>query len=354
VKLHIRNALSFNGKGSLYWFQRMMWIPALFILTAHAQESEQALLLRAQKWFKPLPENMATAEFPIPPERVALGRRLFFDKRLSLDGTVSCETCHIPGLHGIDGLTKSIGVEHRLNARNAPTVLNAALQFKAHWDGGRDNVEDQATKALVGPASFGNPDYPAVIQKIKALGYEPDFKRAFPEDQEPIKPENWGKAIGSYERTLVTPSPFDEYLKGTTTALTPQAQQGLATFMDKGCVSCHDGPGIGGGSFEKFGLIADYWTLTGSPTMDEGRFALTKDPSDRYEFKVPSLRNVAKTPPYFHDGSVDELAHAVRIMGKVQLGLDLTPAQVDVLVAFLTSLTGEVPKQFAAETKPKQ
>ena len=141
-------------------------------LCSDSWAADQDLLKKARDTFEALPTSMATADNPVTPERVALGRHLFFDKRLSLDGSVSCESCHLPGLHGTDGQAKSIGVQHRKNLRNAPTVLNAALQFKAHWDGGRDSVEDQATKALIGPASFGNPDYPAVVSKLKALGYQ--------------------------------------------------------------------------------------------------------------------------------------------------------------------------------------
>lgn len=327
----------------------LTWAAALLVLTVQAQEAEPPLMERAKQWFKPLPQDMATEEFPTAPARVALGRKLFFDPRLSLDGTVSCLTCHRPGLYGTDALPKSIGAEHRLNARNAPTVLNAALQFKSHWIGDRANVEDQAMKALVGPASFGNPDTAAVIRKIKALGYAAEFAQAFPSDPEPVKPENWGKAIGAYERTLVTPSPFDASLKGDAKALTPQAQQGLKTFVDLGCVSCHNGVAVGGSAFQKFGIFGDYWKETGSPSIDEGRFNETKAPADKYLFKVPSLRNVGMTPPYFHDGSVATLPPAVRVMGTVQLGKELTDQEVNDLVAFLNSLTGELPRDFVAE-----
>jgi len=324
----------------------LLW--AALAVSALAQAEAPAVLDQARTLFQPLPETMATADNPTPSDRVALGRRLFFDKRLSLDGAVSCETCHLPGLHGMDGQPKSIGVQHRPNARNAPTVLNAALQFKAHWDGGRESVEDQATRALIGPASFGNPDYPAVIAKLKSLGYEDDFRKAFPGEADPIKPENWGKAIGSYERTLVTPAPFDDCLKGNANSLSSEAQRGLKTFMAVGCSNCHNGVALGGNAFQKFGIFGDYWAATGQSAGDEGRFALTQDTHDRYRFKVPGLRNVAKTPPYFHDGSIDDLGQAVRLMGKLQLGLDLNPGQVQSLVAFLNSLTGAVPKPFAA------
>ena len=178
-------------------------------VTWAATPDDEALLKQAQATFKPLPKDMGTAEYPITPERVTLGRLLFFDPRISLDGTVSCSKCHQPYLYGTDALAKPIGVKDRQNPRNAPTVLNAALQMSAHWRGDRVNVEDQATKALIGPPSFGQPEFQAAMAKIKAIPTYPEmFRKAFPTDEEPITPENWGKAIGAYERTLVTPSPL--------------------------------------------------------------------------------------------------------------------------------------------------
>lgn len=236
------------------------WAAALLALTAQASGAEATLVDKAKQYFSPLPQDMATAEFPTPAPRVELGKKLFFDPRLSTDGTVACATCHRPALYGTDALPKSIGVEHRLNARNALTVLNAALHFKAHWIGDRTNVEEQAMKSLSGQASFGNPDNAAVIRKIKALpGYAEEFAQAFPDEKEPVQPENWGKAIGAYERTLVTPSPFDAYLKGDAKALTSQAHAGLKLFIDVGCVSCHNGVAVGGAAFRKFGVMGDYW-----------------------------------------------------------------------------------------------
>lgn len=330
--------------------QGIMLVAALLAMTVQAQEAEQPLMAQARQLFNPLPQNMATEAYPIVPARTSLGRKLFFDPRLSRDGTVSCASCHRPALYGADALSKSIGVEHLLNARNAPTVLNAALQFKSHWIGDRANVEEQAMKSLTGHASFGNPDVAAVVRRINALpGYAAAFNQAFPDDKEPVKPENWGKAIGAYERTLVTPSPFDAYLNGNAKALSPQGQQGLKTFIDIGCVSCHNGVAIGGAAFQKFGIFADYWKETGSRLIDDGRFNETKAPADKYLFKVPGLRNVAMTPPYFHDGSVISLPQAVRIMGKLQLGKELDDREVSDLVSFLNSLTGELPKDFATE-----
>ena len=304
-------------------------------------------LQQAQGIFKPLPDDMGTAEFPITPERVALGRALFFDPRPSLDGTVSCARCHQPTLYGTDALPVPIGVKDRANPRNAPTVLNAAQEFVAHWRGDRKNVEDQAIKALVGPPSFGQPDLATAMAKIEAIpGYQAMFKQAFPNDKNPITAENWGKAIGAYERTLVTPAPFDAYLKGNVKALSPAAISGMQKFINTGCVACHSGVGVGGSMYQKFGLTEDYWKETGSKKIDTGRFDVTKDPADMYVFKVPSLRNVAMTAPYFHDGSVASLPEAVRIMGQVQLGRKLNSKDIEEIVAFLNSLTGTLPKNF--------
>ena len=312
-----------------------------------AAGADSELLAEAQNFFKPLPKDMATPEFPITPERVDLGRKLFFDPRISADGTVNCARCHQSALYGTDGLAKPHGSHDRLNPRNAPTVLNAALQFKAHWRGDRDDVEDQAKQALVGPPSFGNPDYASAMSKLNSIrGYAEMFRKAFPGDENPITPENWGRAIGAYERTMVTPSRFDLYLAGDPQALTAAEQQGLRTFINIGCPTCHNGPGVGGGTFQKFGVVEDYWTATGSKQVDKGRFDVTHQQADMYVFKVPVLRNVAMTPPYFHDGSVGTLPQAVGIMARVQLGKSLTDEETNQIVAFLHSLTGELPDNF--------
>lgn len=317
-------------------------------LPVAAQPDDTALLNQAQQLFKPLPADAAVAGRPLNAQQVALGRSLFFDPRISLDGTVSCSRCHLPGLYATDGLPKAVGVMARPNPRNAPTVFNAALEFVAHWRGDRKDVEDQAKQALVGPPSFGNPDYPAAMAKIKAIpGYKPLFDRAFPGEADPVTPDNWATAIGAYERTLLTPSPFDAFLGGDINALSPQGRAGLATFLATGCMACHNGVGVGGSSFQKFGVTEDYWKATGSSMIDKGRFDVTKQPEDMYVFKVPSLRNVAMTAPYFHDGSVATLPEAVRVMARVQLGKTLTDEDISHIVAFLDSLTGPLPAAFA-------
>ncbi|HEV3339793.1 MAG TPA: cytochrome c peroxidase [Pirellulales bacterium] len=309
--------------------------------------TDAALAQEARKNFEPLLKDAPRGEHPATREQVSLGRMLFFDPRISDDGTGSCVRCHQPALYGADGLPKSLGLHDKRLARNAPTVLNMALQFKVHWDGLFETVEAQASKALLGPG-FGNPDHPAAVAKLNAIpGYAELFRKAFPDDADPVTAENWGRAVGAYERTLLTPSRFDEFLSGKSDALTTTEQNGLRTFMDRGCIQCHDGVGVGGDAFEKFGVVEDYWKQTHSQEIDKGRFNVTKDDDDLYVFKVPSLRNVAMTPPYFHDGSVKTLAETVAIMGKVQLGTDLSQQETDGIVAFLGSLTGQLPDDFA-------
>ncbi len=317
-------------------------------IPARAASNDAQLLKDAQRVFKPLSKDAATPDFPITSERVELGRMLFFDPRISIDGTVSCSRRHLAALYGTDGLPKWKGAFDRLNDRRAPTVFNAALQFKVHWRGDRESVEDQARKALTFSKSFGNPDNTGAMAKLKAIaGYTRIFQRAFPDEQDPVTADNWGKAIGAYERTLITPSRFDEYLTGRAEALSKFERQGLRTFMDTGCSSCHNGVGVGGGMFRKFGVIEDYWKETGSQEPDKGRFDVTMNPADMYVFKVPGLRNVAMEPLYFHDGSVRTLPDAVRIMARVQLGKTLSDQDTNTIVAFLNSLTGKLPQNFA-------
>jgi len=320
-----------------------------------AEDNEDALLARAQQIFKPLPTDAGTPDRPLTPERVALGRALFFETRVSSDGKGSCGGCHNPFLYGTDALPRSVGVGGKVIPRNAPTVFNTALQFVQHYGGNRADVEEQAVKALVSPLAYGNADYAAAEARLRALpGYREMFVSAFPGESEPVTAKNWGLAVGAFERTLITPAPFDHYLKGDKAALSAQAKQGLDKFMNFGCSGCHSGVTVGGQMYQKFGLTQDYWELTGSKEIDifkardKGRFQDTKNESDAFIFKVQQLRNVAVTPPYFHDGSVAELGDAVRIMGKLQLGRDLGDADIADIKAFLQSLTGEVPAQFAA------
>jgi cytochrome c peroxidase len=319
---------------------------AILLIAAAAEDA--ALLKKAQEIYQPLPNDMASAEFPITRERVELGRSLFFDPRLTIDANMSCSTCHQPAFYGTDALPKPMGVKQRPHPRHVPTNLNAGTSFVIHWRGDRTNLEDQVFQALTSPITSGQPDEKAVIDRLARIpGYTPLFKAAFPDDPQPMTLRNIAKAVGAYERTLVTPSPFDAYLAGNQQALPPAAKAGLDKFINTGCVACHNGVGMGGGMYQKFGVVEDYWKATGSEPVDKGRAEVTNDPADLYVFRVASLRNVAMTAPYFHDGSVANLPVAVKVMARVQLGVTLNDADTHDIVAFLESLTGELPTNFA-------
>jgi len=288
---------------------------------------------------------MTSEKNPITPEKVNLGKILFYETRISVDGTVSCARCHPFGLYAADGLKKSIGNNCKLNPRNAPTILNAAAQISAHWIGNRTDVEDQAKQSVIGPPSFGMPSYEAVENKLREIrGYTDLFKKAFPADNNPITVDNFAKSVGAFERTLVTPSVFDAFVKGDRTALTAPQKRGLKAFIETGCMTCHSSAYFGGQMYQKFGIFEPYWKYTKSEPIDEGRYVVTRNEADKYVFKVPVLRNVEKTAPYFHDGSIDKLEDAVWIMGKIQLGKDLDKPQVEEVVTFLKSLTGKIPE----------
>lgn len=319
-----------------------------------ADDGDADLLARAQALFSPLPKTAETADRPLTPERVELGRALFFETRVSSDGKQSCAQCHQPMFYGTDALAESVGNQGKRIPRNVPTVFNTALQFSQHYGGNRVDVEEQAVKALPSGLAYGNVDLAEAEARLRAIpGYRAMFEKAFPGEAEPITAENWGLAIGAYERTLLTPAPFDRYLAGDTTAIDSKAKKGLDKFIGLGCAGCHNGVVVGGQMFQKFGLTGNYWELTGSTEKelfkgrDKGRFHDTKDEADAFMFKVQQLRNVAVTPPYFHDGAVATLPEAVRIMAKLQLGRDLGAGDVSDIVAFLETLTGDVPEHFA-------
>ncbi|HXY62382.1 MAG TPA: cytochrome c peroxidase [Nitrospirota bacterium] len=323
-------------------------ILSVFLLFAatvlFAADGDSQLMDRARTVFGPLPSSMPAPDNPITPEKVKLGKVLFWETRISVDRTVSCVKCHPIGLYAADGLKKAIGNTCKENPRNSPTILNAAAQISAHWIGNRTGVEDQAKQALVGPPSFGMPSYESVEKILRGMkGYVVMFKEAFPDDKEPVTVDNFAKAIGAFERTLMTPAPFDDFMKGNAQALTDRQKRGLKTFLNTGCITCHFSPYLGGQMYEKFGKFEPYEKYTKSEKVDEGRFTVTKNPADKFFFKVPVLRNVAETPPYFHDGSVARLSDVVTIMAKIQLARDLTPEQTGDIVAFLASLTGKIP-----------
>lgn len=328
-------------------------VALLGVSSVGAASDDQALLDKARALFKPLPASAALENTALTPERVALGKALFYETRVSSDGRQGCVSCHNPAYHGGDSLPLSMGIHGKVLPRNAPTVFNTALLVAQHYGGNRASVEEQAVKALTSPVAYGNANYEQAEKKLVQLGYQPWFDKAFAGEAKTLSADNWGKAIGAFERTLLTPAPFDSYLKGDSQALSAQAKQGLKTFIDTGCAGCHNGVTVGGQSFQKFGITQDYWLLTGSTEKeafkgyDKGRYQDTKNDADAFMFKVSQLRNVAMTPPYFHDGSAATLPQAVRIMAQLQLGKQLSDAQVADIVNFLESLTGQVPADFA-------
>lgn len=342
-----RSYITLLRKRNWFIFSSLVFIISTILAgLLFATTADEDLLRDAKQIFgQPLPQVISSETNPVTPEKVKLGKMLFYETRVSIDGTVSCARCHPFGLYAADGLKKSIGDQCKVNPRNAPTVLNAAGQISEHWIGNRKDVEDQATQALLGPPSFGMPSYQAAESVLKAIkGYLPLFQEAFPGDKNPVRAENFGKAIGAFERTLVTPSPFDTFLKGKEKALTEDQTQGLKTFMEVGCSTCHSETYVGGQMYQKFGILEPYWKYTKSEKIDDGRYEVTKQESDKYVFKVPMLRNVERTAPYFHDGSVSHLEDAVWIMGKIQLGKDLSKEQKESILSFLASLTGTIPE----------
>lgn len=293
----------------------------------------------ARKLFQPLPTE---ATVPGMTEaRIDLGRALFFDTRLSADGDLACNSCHDLQKYGVDGKPTAEGHKGQKGNRNSPTVYHAALHSKQFWDGRAKDVEEQAKGPVLNPIEMAGGDAAAVESRLKAVpGYREMFAQAFPGQEQPVTFDNMAIALGAFERRLMTPSAFDRYLQGDAAALTPEQEKGLQTFVDVGCASCHSGVAVGGMTFQKLGLKKPF------ETKDEGRFAVTKRDADRFVFKVPSLRNIDRTGPYFHDGGVAALDEAVRLMAEHQLGKTLTGAQVQEILAFLGALTGEIPQEY--------
>jgi cytochrome c peroxidase len=292
-----------------------------------------------------LPRVMAPPEMERTPAQIALGRRLFHETVLSDGHDLSCNSCHALNGYGADGRKVSFGDLGHAGERNAPSVYNAAGQTAQFWDGRASTVEEQAKGPILNPHEMGMPDSGAVLAHMRASpDYRAAFHAAFPNEHEPITYDNVGKAIGAFERGLVTPSRWDKYLAGDRAALSADELRGLSTFVQIGCVSCHNGPYVGGQMFQKLGVMKPWPTTT-----DSGRYNVTKNPADLFVFKVPSLRNVEKTGPYFHDGSVSSLDSAIRLMGRHQLGVELSDAQVRDVRTWLESLTGELPAMYIAQ-----
>ncbi len=325
----------------------LAWVGAIFVSSLVSVSAEP---LPAQP---PIPKDN-----PMTPAKIELGKQLYFDKRLSKDNTVSCNTCHNVMGSGTDNLPVSLGIKGQKGPRNSPTVWNSAFLTVQFWDGREPTLEAQAKGPMINPVEMGLTNHNEGIAKLKKIkGYQDQFKNVFG-GKDPINIDNVAKAIAAYERTLITPdSPYDRYKKGDKKAMTPKQIAGMKEFQTAGCTACHNGVNFAGpplpmgtGFFMKFPLGE------GGPDIkkyklaeDKGRFEATKDPAHKNFWRIPTLRNVALTAPYFHNGSVSDLKEVVRIMGKEQVNRELKPDQIDKIVAFLHALTGKLPKQ----TEPK-
>lgn len=323
-------------------------------LSSKKQRDEiDPLHAKALSHFELLPYEAKNPENEISDTKVLLGKTLFFDKRLSKNNTQSCNTCHNLSTFGVDNKSTSSGDLGKNGDRNSPTVFNAALHTSQFWDGRANSVEDQAGMPILNPVEMNMPSELYVEERLKTIpGYLKLFKEAFPNDENPITYNNLKKAIGAFERTLITSTRFDKFLQGEMTALSNKEKEGLKTFMDVGCTTCHIGATLGGTMLQKFPLIgADYKTLTGSKIDDKGKFQSTNIEADKYLFKVPSLLNITETYPYFHDGSVVDLNSAIKIMAKLQLNKDLSDIQMQSIKDFLGALKAEIPPSLSQEPK---
>ncbi|MEX5493370.1 cytochrome c peroxidase [Pseudomonas asgharzadehiana] len=298
-----------------------------FALPAMAAPLDEAL--------KPLP-----AVPVLDAAKVELGRRLFNEPRLSVNNTLSCASCHRLETGGADDKPFSLGFDGKPVEINTPSVFNASLNFKQFWNGRVDTLEAQIEQVVISPVEMGS-DWKTVVHNLTDLPlYQRAFSQAYPDG---VTAANVQNALASYERTLLTPnSRFDQYLLGNTDILTTQEKYGYQRFKEYGCIACHQGINIGGNMFQKFGVMGDYFKARGNPIeADLGRYLLTQDEDDRHVFKVPSLRNVAVTAPYFHDASANTLAEAVDVMFKYQLGRNPSQEDKDLIIQFLKTLTGE-------------
>lgn len=316
----------------------------LFMATSSVFADDAGLLMsRANRIFSPLPEAMPGSEDDTP-ERIALGKKLYFEKRLSINDSQSCASCHIldNGAAGVDNLATSPGARGEKGTRNSPTVLNAGWQDSQFWDGRAEDLVEQAKGPILNPIEMGMPDEKTVEQKIAGISeYQDAFAKAFPGEKPAITYQNIAEAIAAFERTLITPSRFDDFMNGDVDALSETEQRGLKTFIKVDCKSCHDGKLLGGETYEPLGKEHAYENQT-----DQGMYTLTKDEDDRMFFKVAPLRNVALTAPYFHDGKIKMLDEAVRKMGKLQLDEELSDQQVSDIVSFLKTLTDKNREQY--------
>lgn len=299
--------------------------------------------------FAVLPDEMSSPANPVTDAKIALGRMLYFEQRISKNGNQSCNDCHHLDAFGADTGRFSVGSGGQLGGRNSPTVYNAAGHMAQFWDGRAPTVEEQAKGPVSNPVEMGMPNGAAVMRVLRAdPAYVAAFRAAFPDDRDPMTYDNLGRAIGAFERRLVTPSRWDHFLHGVDTALTNEEKAGFNTFVQVGCAGCHNGTYVGGAQYQRAGLVNPW-----PDTSDLGRVAVTHDPADRMVFKVPSLRNIEHTAPYFHDGLTRSLDSAIAMMSHHQLGKQLTPEEARQITAWLRSLSGTLPTAYITPPAPR-
>ena len=317
----------------------LVLIPFTYLLSASGNVQVNA---EALQMFAPLPAVMSSPDNPVTDAKVTLGRILYYDTRLSADQKISCNTCHPLDAYGAESESVSTGHKNQKGSRNASTVYNAAGHFVQFWDGRAPNVEEQAKGPITNPVEMAMPSSAVAVQVIKSMPeYVKLFQTAFPNDKDPVTFNNMAMAIGAFERGLVTPSRWDAFVEGDRFALTDAEKSGFNTFASVGCQWCHYGPYVGGSVYQKLGVVKPWPNQT-----DQGRYQLTKDEMDKMVFKVPSLRNIKKTGPYFHDGSVPTLDQAIRNMAVHQRGVTLTNAQLKSIETWMESLTGQIPMSY--------
>jgi cytochrome c peroxidase len=329
-----------NRKASPFMKKSLTYVPsilafALMVMNCGPSEETKALQERAKKTFGVLPAVMPGAENDTP-ERIALGKKLYFEKKLSANDQQSCNSCHnVDGKGaGVDNLPTSPGAFGKNGERNSPTTLNAGFHLAQFWDGRAKDLQAQAKGPILNPGEMAMPNEEAVIKKLsQEKEYQDLFAMAFPNDATPMTYENLAWAIASFERTLITRDRFEDFVNGDHKALSKEEQKGLQAFMDAGCTACHNGATFGGKSYMKLGAANPY------PTEDLGRFNVTKNEADKFVFKVPSLKNVAMTYPYFHDGKVATLTEAIEKMAYHQLGKELPKDEVASIAKFLETLS---------------
>lgn len=321
----------------------------IFVLGSTLIFSNYAL---AYSW-QPLPKKAPDPENnPTTEAKVKLGKMLYFDPRFSSTGTISCNSCHNLMAGGEDQRSTSMGVHGKIGGRNAPTVWNSAFHSVQFWDGRASSLEDQAKGPVTNPIEMGMKDLDTAMQRVKAIpGYAQYFDQAFGKNS--MTSEHAAMAVAAFERTLITPnSPYDRYARGEKNALNQQQIRGMNTFAGTGCTSCHSGPAFNGprmasgqGFFAKFPTFSNNDYIKKYDLMnDKGRYIVNKTEADKHNFRVPTLRNITDTAPYFHNGSVTSLNEAVRVMAKTQLNKQLNDNEVEDIVAFLGTLTGEYPE----------